>query len=185
MTAFPSFPQNYPYCSSGLGWLDSDLELAVAADTRHLVAAGAVVDDDDAQWETEPGTPLDEVTGLLSLSSPASPDSACGGDELPDPQTEEEEEQWVTSALPPHPRSPSPARQRTDSDVEVIEVIAAPRSRKRRLSCQRRLDFGAGPLPPKKQRRFLQAGGDRRVVVQTALPPLPPFSSLQTTPELH
>ena len=153
----------------------------MAADTRHLVADGAVVDDEDAQWETEPGTPLDEVAALLSLSSPASPDSACGGDELP-----EGEEQWGTSALlPPHPRSPSPAGQQSDSDVEVIEVIAAPHGRKRRLSCQRRLDFGAGPLPPKKQRRFLQAGGERRVVVQTALPPLPPFSSLQTPPELR
>ena len=161
------------------------------------MADGAVVEDDDAQWETEPGTPLDEVANLLTLpASPVSPDSACGADESREEETDDEEEEeeeeeeveeeWVSSALlPPHPRSPSPAREESDSDVEVIEVIAAPRGRKRPLSCQRRLDFDAagaewaGALPPKKQRRFLQAAGERRVVVQTALPPLPPFSSLQ------
>ncbi|XP_043218086.1 serine/threonine-protein kinase Sgk1-like [Amphibalanus amphitrite] len=196
----PAKYKNYPYCSSELGWYDSDLELAVPADTRHLVPEGAVVEDDDAQWETEPGTPLDEVASLLTLpASPVSPDSACGAGQSREEETEDDEEgmeeeveeEWVSSALlPPHPRSPSPIREDSDSDIEVIEVIAAPRGQKRHLSCQRRLDFDAADadwptdaLPPKKQRRFLQAAVERRVVVQTALPPLPPlppFSSLQS-----
>ncbi|KAF0310634.1 Serine/threonine-protein kinase Sgk2 [Amphibalanus amphitrite] len=83
------------------------------------------IQDDDAQWETEPGTPLDEVASLLTLpASPVSPDSACGAGQSREEETEDDEEgmeeeveeEWVSSALlPPHPRSPSPIREDSDS----------------------------------------------------------------------
>lgn len=94
--------QGYQFCSRGEhAWYDGDLQAAALVDSD-VVPAGAVVDDDDSQWDAQPGTPLHQLPGLAaferaasepvtSLPPPSSPDSACGEEE---------------AGLPPYPASP-------------------------------------------------------------------------------
>ncbi|XP_037078148.1 chromosomal serine/threonine-protein kinase JIL-1-like [Pollicipes pollicipes] len=158
----PAKYKNYHYCCSEFGWLDSDLEEALPADSRGVVPEDAEVDDDDAQWDSEPGTPLAEVAALLALpaTSPASPDSACGDEFSASPASPagySSGEEWppLSGPLPSHPLSPAPSEPSDASDAEAA-APPPPRTAAKRARSQRRLDFD---LPP---------------------PPLPPFSSLRT-----